>query len=357
MGIPNVFNSDLFTEVALTETIMTAPLVPLGLSQYFEAKGSPTKFVWADRKQNKSVLFNAYPRGGTEGNHMPQPTRDALILPIPHIPVYDEMLYDSWMSVRKFGSESETVGAEEVLSEKSLAMAQAMENSIESFRLGALRGVVKNGDGTTLLDINTTFNITRASMTIDLNGPDTIKSQLMILRRNIQKKLGAGYPLKDVVLLVGFNAFSFLAQHAEITEAYDGQANNRAFFRDNQAVAGEFRYADVTIKLYDWDTAADFPSALDDTGSTVADMEGLAFPVLQAGSIFKEVYGPGDTAQTYNVMGQKFFMNRMNDAWDLGIKLRGQSNPLVYNTRPDVPYNIDFIAGSTLSDSPEYDQA
>ena len=355
MAIPNVFNGDLFTEVALTETIMTAPLVPQGLAQFFDEKGSPTKYVWADRKQNKSILFNAYPRGGTEGNQMPQPTRDAIVLPIPHVPVYDEMLYDSWMGVRKFGSETETYGAEEVLSEKSLAMAQQMENTLESFRLGALRGIVKNGDGTTLLDINTTFNITRNSMTVDLNGPDTIKSQLMILRRNMQKKLGAGYSLKDVVLLVGFNAFTYLAQHAEITEAYDGQANNRAFFRENQAVAGEFRYADVLIKLYDWDTAADFPSALDDTGSTVADMEGLAFPVLNGPSIFKTVYGPGDTAQTYNVMGQKFFMNRQNVDFDLGVKLRAQSNPLVYCTRPDVPFNIDFIAGSTLVDAPEQD--
>lgn len=350
MAVPNVFASDLFSEISLTETIMTTPLAPTGLSQYFDVKNSNTKFVWADRKQNKSILFNSYPRGGTEGNHMPSPTRDAIILPIPHFPVYDEILADSVQGVRKYGSENEMEGVQDKVSEKTQDMAEAIELNLESMRLGAIQGLVKNGDGTTLLDMfsSDTFNVTRTTFNIDLNGPATLKSQFMNLRRALQKKLGNGWPVTDIVLMIGFDAFSYIVQMDEVEDAYN-DFQNRQMLRENQAISGVFTYAGVTLKLYDWDTEAGFPSAIDDSGNTASDMEGHAFPVVGGRKLFKEVYGPGDTNETVNVMGQKYFVTRKILDHNLGIQLRAQTNPLVYCTRPEVLFKVDFVAGSTTN--------
>jgi len=106
-GILDVFGSDAFSFVTLTDSINKLPFVPgrLGSLGLFTEAPVPTTSIALEEQAGILTLVNPTPRGGP-GETRPKPLRRARILKVPHYQLDDNVLAEEVQNVRELTSMS-----------------------------------------------------------------------------------------------------------------------------------------------------------------------------------------------------------------------------------------------------------
>jgi len=213
-------------------------------------------------------------------------------------------------------------------------MRQNHEITHEYHRIGAISGVIVDGDATTTLyDLFAEFGISQTSVDFTLGTTTVdIKSKVEAVRRAIEDALGL-LTYTGIHAFCGNTFWDKLVSHPDVKSAWTYWQNGQ-FFRESQRVAngGQFDYLGVTWENY-----------RGKVGSTafIPDAD-CRFVVEGVPELFLEHYAPADTLDAVNTLGQEVYAMQEPMEFNKGVLIHTQSNPLMLCTRPET-----LIRGTT----------
>jgi hypothetical protein len=154
MPMNNPFHTPAFSMAALTAAINLLPnrygrLEALNL---FPIKPVRQRQIIVEERNGVLNLLPTLPPGspGTVGRRGKRTLRSFVV---PHIPHDDVVLPEEVQGVRAFGSESEVETIAGVMARHLETMRNKHAITLEHLRMGALKGVILDADGSTLVDL------------------------------------------------------------------------------------------------------------------------------------------------------------------------------------------------------------
>ena len=159
----------LSTWSALTAAINKIPNTYGRLEQLnlMPPQGVRTRTIIIEEMSGVLNLLPTQPVGapGTLGTQGKRKVRSFVI---PHIPHDDAVLPEEVQGIRAFGSETETDALANLLALKLQNMRNKHAITLEYLRMGALKGVILDADGSTLYDLYSEFGITPKTVSFAL---------------------------------------------------------------------------------------------------------------------------------------------------------------------------------------------
>lgn len=326
----DVFSGSAFDTLSLTNAINRIPYKPakIGKLGLFETKGVTSANVAVEEKDGVLSLLPTAARGGIPSVHAAE-QRHVRNFVVPHIPLDATIRADEIQGIRAFGSETALQGIKAVVNGKIASMRQSHEVTLEYHRLGAIKGLLLDADGTTpIYNMFTEFGCVQSVINegVHNNAFDvtaatpTIKATCLAIKREIEINLG-GLPFDHIHCYCDATFFDAITTEAGVLVAYNRWEEGR-FLRDD--MRGGFTYGGITFEEYRGGIG------------TVAFVEagyGYFFPVGVPG-MFTTTFAPADFIETVNTVGKPYYAKQQLMDFDKGVMIATQSNPLCLCNRP-----------------------
>ncbi|WP_018261892.1 major capsid protein [Methylobacterium sp. WSM2598] len=249
--ILDIFNQDAFSAAALTGAITLVPnsygrINALGL---FTAEPIATTSVIVVIEDGVLNLLPTRPRGapaslGTRGKQRPKS------FPVPHIPHEDSVLATDVQNMLAL-SPAGGGGLETVLgfvSRKLITMRRKHAITLENLRMGALKGVITDYDGSTILDLFATFGVTQKVVDFALGTTSTdVLGKCMEVAGYMEDNL-SGETMTGVHALCSPEWFAAFIKHANVKEAYKYYQSGPQILRED--VRKGFTFGGITFEEY-----------------------------------------------------------------------------------------------------------
>lgn len=334
--ISDVFNGDAFSVVAMTDSINQIPFVPGRAGQVagWVEEGVPTTSIMLEEDGGELKLVNPTPRGGP-GSTFVEPGRKARSLVIPHYQVDDFIAADSVQNVRAFGRTNQLESLQDRVNARLRNHVQLkLDPTLEHQRVGALKGVILNADGTPLYNLFDVFGVTQEAVVdfqLDAADPDggVLRKACAGIVRKIAGNLG-GVPLGAVFAECGDAFFDALLMHPEVVESYKGTALatvlRQGYVTPSGTVYGVFEFGGIIFENYRGGVGNVPFIGTDDCH---------IFPVGVPG-LWRTIYGPADYEETVNTVGLPRYAKQWASPNGKGRNLESQMNAINYCTRPKV---------------------
>lgn len=319
-----MFNIDDFNVSTLTAAIEGLPHIPqrLGDLGLFQAEGIMTTTVQIEKVDRALSLIATSPRGST-----PEVTSRELATLTPintvHLAQRRTVLADEVQNARAFGSEDSTKTVERVISNYQAAQKRNLDATHEHMRVSALKGILVDANGSTVLNnFFTTFGLTQSTKNIDITGTGTeMLSECMEIQDLIDTKLG-GKAFSGVRVICGQTFFRNLVTNDDVKDSYR-EYMQAAFLREDNR--GGFNYGDITWEQY--------RGSVNGT-KFIADDKAYVIPE-GVSDMFLTRFAPADYNETVNTMGLPYYSKMWELEGDKGYRLEMQSNPIFINTMPE----------------------
>lgn len=327
----DVFNSDGFSVVSLTEALYKEDFLPtrLGSMGLFEVDSIETTRAYVEQVDGVLGLVQSSERGAPP-ERFAKEKRDMIDFDVPHLSAGDRITAAEVANVRAFGSESELERVENLVNRREMKLRKNLELTLEYHRLGAIQGVVLDADATTLYSLFTAFNVsqeTEVDFDLDNGSPASgaLRKVCAGIIRTIRRNLkGWNGPLR-IGAICGDTFFDQLIAHSETREAVKYW---------NQAI--ELRGDPLLPMSFGGIQFENYQGTDDNSTVAVAATKCHIFPIGVPG-LFKEIYAPADYMETVNTPGLPFYAKSAPDPqWNKYVDLECQSNPLFLCTQPTV---------------------
>jgi len=325
----NPFANDAFNMVALTAAINKLPNLYGRLEQLnlMPAEGIRTRTVVIEEQNGVLNLLPTRPVGapGTVGVTGKRKVRSFVV---PHIPHDDVVLPEEVQGLRAFGSENELETIANLMARKLQTMRNKHAITLEHLRMGALKGVILDADGSTLYNLYTEFGITPKVVNFALTSNTTeVLTKVLEVKRHIEDNL-MGEIMTGVMCLCSPEFFDALVTHPKVKEAYQFYLRTQQLGEDYRT---RFYFGGVTFEEYRG-------QATDANGVVrrfIAEGEAHFFPVGTANT-FRTFFAPADFNETASTIGLPLYAKQEPRKFDRGTDLHTQSNPLPICLRPEV---------------------
>jgi hypothetical protein len=326
----DIFNNDAFALSGLTAAINDAPYIPSRLAQlgWFQSSGMTTTTTMIERKGMTLALVPSMPRGAPA---TPKSVTKGTMFPIAavHLPQRAHVNADEVQNVRAFGTMNELMTAQSLVQEKLNVLRQDLDITLEVQRVGAMKGIVYDANGTDVLwDFFTLFGYTQQVFSMELDQTTTdVRSMCTAARRLVEAKLGAKpYTSLRAICSSGFfDAFIGNADVKKTYEQFQGGAWLRTDLGASQKGPGGFYYGDIWWEEYRGNING---TAMIETNCAYLVPEGVP-------GLFISKFAPADYMETVNTMGLPYYAKMERERFDKGVEIESQSNPLIVNTQPD----------------------
>lgn len=307
MGV-DVFSTDAFSAVEMTAALEKVPYVPqwLGSLGLFDAKPIRTETFAIEKRDNVLSLVQTTERGSPIPNRGREP-RDIRDFRTVRVAQGDVLRASEIQNIRAFGEESELEQLQTEVLRREVSVRNDLELTHENMRLGAIDGLVKDADGSTIRDWFAEWSISRPSeINFDLGAAAT-----GAVRTNCQKviramKRGAkGAWVPNVTQVVGLCSDLFydaLIANAEVRSTYLNW-QEAADLRTETAF-GMFRYGGIW-----W---FNYQGTDDNTTVAVAAGKCKFFP-WKARDVFHKMMSPGESFEWVNTPGQDWYSRSIPD--------------------------------------------
>jgi hypothetical protein len=318
-----MLNDDGFTLSEMTAAINEMPHLPsmLGDSGLFEYAGVSTLTVQVEKQGNTLALVSSKPRGGA-GSAIGRNNRNLRPFNLVHLPLDDRLLADEVQGVREFGTEGALTPVERKRNEIMQKGMMRLDYTLEFHRVSALKGIVYDADGTTVLhDFFTEFGVSQNTLDFELDQTTTdVRLKCDSAINAIEDELG-GNPYSGMVAWCGRTFWQSLIGHKSVKETYLNQAQ-AAQLRGNPTDALDF--GGVLWRKY---------RGAANGGQMIAANDAYIVPTGVPGLLIGR-FGPADYNDTVNTIGLPMYAQgipmRNNKGWDIEM----QSNPIHILTRP-----------------------
>lgn len=346
INILNVFTQDAFGVISLTDAVndITPQYGRLGAMGLFIDEGVQQRSVAVDFDPVTNQLLPQSQWGGPGVANKTAVGRSRSYN-LPHFPVNDRILAADLQGRRRPGSDA-VQDAQWVLAKKMMEMRLKLDQTLEWMRLGVLKsGQIKDGNGTTILDIYADFGISQTSTSFVLGTSTTdVMGKIAAVKRLALQAL-RGELMSQFVAVCSDGFYDSLVSHPNVQKAFQYFQNNTG-----QTLAEDYSGAAVQPNAQGLTSAGvkgfTFGGVtwVNYTGS-VTDSTGASQPLVDANSaymfplgtrIFKTFYAPADYIETVNTEGLPFYAKQRLMEYDKGIEVECQSNPLPICLKPAV---------------------
>ncbi len=334
MATLDIFNDDAFSVSELSDTITDIPDVPtqIGDKNLFQESGIRTTVFMIERQGSALKVLPVAPRGGVREPVALGP-RKKFPLELFHIPESWSVLADEVQGIVAFGKETEVMQVQDLVKEKLAVAKGNMDLTHEYQRVGAIKGLIKDADGSTLLDLYDAFGMTQTTLFWDLaNTASDPKDHGIALKAAMKGKLG-GRSFTGIRLLCSPGFFTLFIKNTNIKKAWElWQAGQ--FARDDQTEADFIFLRNITLEIYDGTIGG---TALIEDGFAYAYPEGVP-------GLFQTRFAPGDYMETVNTVGKPFYAKQERMKFDKGVEGECQSNPLHFCSLPETVFKVSAAA-------------
>lgn len=333
----NLMSGGYFDESSMIGRIDKVPFVPRQAQRFFAEIFSDTIDVTIEQRGQTLALVQTSQRGAP-GDTKAEDVRKLFAFRCWHIQRDDAIYADEVQGVRAYGTTDTLETVEARIARKMFLHQTDIDATIEHLCMTALQGLVKDADGSTLLDLASRLGVslpTEVNYDFDVttNDPQAITADLI---RASQDVLGALEPSRYHALC-GPN-----------------------FFRDlvaNDAVATSFVRATLSMDaaaaaagLGDWGRmkavrtppvyfAGVWWEEYRGGSSYISDDKAIIFPVFEgvaAESVYPINYGPADTFDAVNRTGRaRYARMKQSPDPDRLQPFEIQTNPIALNLRPN----------------------
>ena len=333
MQYPTVFDC---TE--MTAAVNKLPALPVYFRRLFEVKGVKSTTVSLDIRKGRIVLIGDSPRNtAPESLAGRGAKRESMNLSCAHLAMSDTREPEDLQDVRAFGS-TEPISVAEVYNDKMQQLKDNMTATMEFHRLGAIKGVVLDADGTTVLhDIFKTFGVTKKTLPIlfpktAADDANPIQTSILNAKRHVEAAMG-GTPFSHIECIIGSDAYDMLTSHVLVRKYFEDWLARKQDYGNNDYRKRGFTYGGLT-----------FVERSDVVGgqTMVAAKKGHVYPV--GPGIFKQYHAPADWMETVNTIGLEYYARMDKKEKSRGIDIEVQTNPLTLCTYPEALVELDFKA-------------
>lgn len=330
--VMDIFRSDAYGVVAMTDVVNAMPFVPgrAGALGIFEESGIATTVIAIERRDGLLALIPNQKRGTPNWQNQ-IPKGKLRTLELPHLRLTDAVQPHEVQNVRAFGAGAgELKTMDRTVQERLDWMIPKHDVTVEYGRIGALKGIILDADGTTVIaNLFTEFGVTQTPIDFTLG---TTTTDLIALSADVsgavEDALGAAV-YDHIHVFCGKTFWKKFISHTAVKDAYryyEATGQNMNPLRDDLRYRG-FAFGGLVWEQYRGKVGG---------VSFVADSEAHAFPVGVPG-LFKTVYGPADWNETVNTIGiPRYAKQYPTDNRGSSITVETQSNPLSYCVRPEV---------------------
>lgn len=319
----DVFKTDpAFSVTSLTDAILKAKYLPARLGQLglFRSKGIPTTSIMVEEKDGQLTLIANTPRGGP-GSHIGESKRTARQFKLAHLQRESTINADEVQDVRAFGSEQATSNAQDLVNERLAILRQMHEATHEHLRIGALKGIIYDSDGSTpIYNLFTEFGVSQQTAELDVTATGKTRSGVVAAKRLIETELGDTSGITGYRAICGYSFFDDFIEGADVVKSLQYQEGQvlREDLRTGFSFGGvtweEYRGSVGGVSFIDADKAYLFPEGAD---------------------IFRMFFGPADFIEANNTVGLPIYAKQAADAeFNRWVKVHTQSNPLALCLRP-----------------------
>lgn len=316
-------NEDIFGVTALTAAINEDQAVPgqLNNSGLFQEEGISTTTFQIEKDGMTLALVPSQTRGGP-GKVVNGDKRIMLPFNTIHLPELASIMADEVQNVREFGTESGLQTVQGIVNKRLMKMRAQIDATIEHLKVGALKGLVLDADGSsTLLNIYTAFGISQSTFAMAIN---TAGTKMIDKCRELADELGDamnGIPYSGIEVYCGRNFYNKFVSHGAVETAYNrwndgqflrGEGNNNAF------TFGEIRFIKYRGNIGNY--------------RFIGDNDAYAVPTGGAGFIGR--YAPANYIETVNTVGLPYYAKLEAMPFGKGFAAEAQSNPIFLPTNP-----------------------
>lgn len=325
------FLANGYTVVEMTEAINRLPFniysrtLELGL---FREEPVSTTSVMVEERGGTLNLLPTIVRGAP---HLVNRTskRKVKSFAVPQIVLDDMVLPSEVQGVRAFGTTNQTDTLANRIARKLQEMKNKHDITKEWMRIGALKGILLDGDGSTVLyNFFTEFGMTPfvqdfnfTSATLDVNAA------VLNVKRHMEDNLH-GEVMTGVRALCSPEFFSALVGHANVQKAFQ-------YFMTTQPLGYDYRqgfnFAGVTFEEYRG-------TATDLTGTAHKFIPASTCQFFPVGTVttFVLYNAPADYNETVNTDGLPYYAKQVERKFNEGWDLTTQSNPFPICLRPEL---------------------
>ncbi len=301
MATMDIFHSSAFSMVSLTGAFQKLDYKPqlLGDLGVFEEKPTRTRSIAIERRNGFLALVPTTPVGApvTQLKDDKRDIRDFRTVRLAKgFTVYAEELN----GIRQFGTETELMQVQDEVARRGLRVRNDLELTEENLRLGALRGIVYDADGVTVIrnwytewgiappaPVNFALDVTTTDVRTICNG---------VVRGMSRVSKGAFTPATTVHALVGDTFFDMLIAHRSVRDTYLNWSSN-ADLRAGTAFQA-FVFGGITWHNY---------RGTDDLTSVAVAPEDARFFPMDAPDVFQVARGPAEFEPFINTPGQPLY--------------------------------------------------
>ena len=340
----DIFNSNAFGIVRLTDAVNRTPFVPGRIGQmglFGQGTGITTTSVLIEEKDGFLKMLSPTPRGAP-GETLDKKKRRLRSLAVPHFEVNDAVMAEEVQGVRAFGEETALETVMGKLAERNRDVITPSFAVTEEFaRVGAVKGIITYADGSTV-DLFDLFEVSQpATVGFDLDAANpvlgSVRNLCASIYRSMSDKLG-GVPFSHIHAFVGNDFFDALIKHPEVRATYL-----------NQEAAGELRMGSVNVQGLVYGTFMFGGIVWENyrgsyNGSPFFADDAAQFVPVGVPNLFRTVYAPADYIETVNTVGKRLYAKQYPMENGKGVYYDAQMNSLSYCTRPEVL--IPGVAGS-----------
>ncbi len=326
--ITNPFDAGGYSLAEMTRAINILPNIYTRLGQLglFRFEGITQRSVVIEAREGVLSLLPSVPLGApaTVGTREGRTMRS---FAVPWIPHNDVILPADIQGVRAIGSGSDADPLVAVMTRKLTLMRNKHAQTREYMEINALRGIVKDGAGTTLYDYFTEFGIAQQQTDFVLGTAGTkVQQKVRGVLRQIETEL-KGETMTGVRALVSPEFFDKLIGHATVETAYQYYASGAQPLREDMRRA--FPFAGILFEEYN----ASVTLSNGTTERLIPAGEGIAFPM---GTIdtFTTYGAPANLIETANTVGLPLYARQLTRERGDGIDLLTEASILPVNKRP-----------------------
>ena len=329
-GINPFLDNDAFNMVSLTKAINILPnrYGRINELNLMPGRGVTTRTIIVEEKNGVLTLLQTMPVG-SPGQEARQGKRKVRSFVIPHIPHDDVIMPEEYSGIRAFGSETEMQTLATLVNNKQQNMRNKHAITLEHLRMGALKGIILDADGSVLYNLYDQFEISAKVINFALTTDTTnVAAKCRELLRHMEDNL-KGEVMNGVRCLVSEDFFDALIGHPNVEKFWLNHAKAQELAGNAADPRKGFPFGGITWEEYRGKAS----NAAGDTMKFIADGRGHAFPTGTMNS-FETLYAPADFNETVNTIGLEIYSKMVERKFGRGMDLHTQSNPLPMCYRP-----------------------
>jgi hypothetical protein len=337
----DLFSGDAFSLESLTAAINDIDHIPDRAGQLVFANADVMKPVntlsVAIERVGEELKLIATTARGAPAEKIIGDKRSLLQLQVPHLQVEATILADSVQNVREFGTSNQLTTVESEVNKRLVKCARRLDHTLENHRLGAIRGQIKDADGSVLTDLYSAFGYLNSGgiagpevFNFDLNnvsaGAEGIRVLAQSVTRFMRRNAKTILP-KDAYVwaFCGDNFFDKLISRPDVKDAWRGTDSAAAVLGGNYAF-GVFEFGGIFWENY---------QGSDDAETIAIGSDECRFFWANAPELYSESFAPADYIETVNTPGlPRYAKLGLDHKFNKSVEIEAQTNPLPLCLRP-----------------------